>query len=493
MVKAILPQYDDPFKEEGVTLDEVGGINDEYQKKLDEIRKKLHIAAMGNQADESQAQPGTSTSDYYTHDEMLQFKKPKKKKKLRKKDKLDVDALETEAIASGLGAEDLGSRAGSQRKILRVEAEKAEAQQRKDAYETALNKATEASRGLRDAKPSDEMEVDDDGDTVFGGEDEDLYKSLEKARQAALKKQDKGIGSGLQAVARIAVSANELRGDSQSLSSNEAADNKVVFTEMEEFVWGLQLDEESHKPAVEDVFNEEDDISEPKKEDSPHEEKGVWMPESMNKAESDHHKEDREEEVIRDDSIKEASVGKGLAGALQLLKERGAFSETVDWGGRNMDKKKSKLVGVRDNDGPKEILLDRLDEFGRVMTPKEAFRKLSHKFHGKGPGKMKQEKRMKQYQEELKLKKMNSGDTPLMSMEKMRDVQSKLRTPYVVLSGQIKPGQTSDPRSGFATVEKEHPGSLTPMLGDRKVEQFLGIKRKPEVGAKGPPKKPKTS
>ena len=32
--------------------------------------------------------------------------------------------------------------------------------------------------------------------------------------------------------------------------------------------------------------------------------------------------------------------------------------------------------------------------------------------------------------------------------------------------------KTSDPRSGFSTVEKEVPGSLTPMLGDRKVGSF---------------------
>lgn len=102
------------------------------------------------------------------------------------------------------------------------------------------------------------------------------------------------------------------------------------------------------------------------------------------------------------------------------------------------------------------------------MTPKEAFRKLSHKFHGKGPGKMKQEKRQKQFQEELKLKQMNAGDTPLMAMEKIREAQAKLHAPYLVISGHIKPGQTSDPRSGFATVEKEPVGSLTPMLGDNK-------------------------
>lgn len=74
------------------------------------------------------------------------------------------------------------------------------------------------------------------------------------------------------------------------------------------------------------------------------------------------------------------------------------------------------------------------------MTPKEAFRLISHKFHGKGPGKMKQEKRMKQYQEELKLKQMKNSDTPSLSVERMREAQMQLKTPYLVLSGHVKPG-----------------------------------------------------
>ena len=53
---------------------------------------------------------------------------------------------------------------------------------------------------------------------------------------------------------------------------------------------------------------------------------------------------------------------------------------------------------------------------------------------------MKQEKRIKHYQEELKLKKMNIGDHPLMSMENMRDIHAKLHTPYIILSGKIKLG-----------------------------------------------------
>jgi U4/U6.U5 tri-snRNP-associated protein 1 len=40
------------------------------------------------------------------------------------------------------------------------------------------------------------------------------------------------------------------------------------------------------------------------------------------------------------------------------------------------------------------------DASGRDMNAKEAFRDLSHKFHGKGPGKLKTERRAKKYLEE---------------------------------------------------------------------------------------------
>lgn len=53
---------------------------------------------------------------------------------------------------------------------------------------------------------------------------------------------------------------------------------------------------------------------------------------------------------------------------------------------------------------------------------------------------MKQEKRMKQYHEELKLKQMKNSDTPSQSVERMREAQARLKTPYLVLSGHVKPG-----------------------------------------------------
>ena len=38
------------------------------------------------------------------------------------------------------------------------------------------------------------------------------------------------------------------------------------------------------------------------------------------------------------------------------------------------------------------------------------------------------------------MKRMAAGDTPLQAMERMRETQEKMSAPYIVLSGQIKPG-----------------------------------------------------
>ena len=88
---------------------------------------------MTTQTEQLLAQPGSIIYDDYTQEEMLQFKKPKKKKKLRKKDKLDVDALKAEAILAGLGVGDLGSRDDTERKVSRENAENAKFELRKSA------------------------------------------------------------------------------------------------------------------------------------------------------------------------------------------------------------------------------------------------------------------------------------------------------------------------------------------------------------------------
>ncbi|KAG5228157.1 SART-1 family protein [Salix suchowensis] len=458
--KKMLPQYDDATADDGITLDERGRFTGEAEKKLEELRRRLQGTSTSARVEDLNSS-GKITSDYFTHEEMLKFKKPKKKKSLRKKDKLDIDALEAEAVSAGLGVGDLGSRKDGRRQAIKEQQERSEAEMRKNAYQSAYAKADEASKSLR-LEQTLQTKVEEEESLVFADDEEDLYKSLERARKLALKKQE-AVASGPLAIAHLAsTTLSSQIADDKNPETGESHENKLVFTEMEEFVSAIQLGEEVHKPDNEDVFMDEDEPPRASDEEQKDEASGWKEVEDNSK---DENPVNDDAEIVPDETIHEVAVGKGLSGALKLLKERGTLKESIDWGGRNMDKKKSKLVG--------------------------AFRMISHKFHGKGPGKMKQEKRMKQYQEELKLKQMKNSDTPSMSVERMRGAQAQLKTPYLVLSGHVKPGQTSDPRSGFATVEKDLPGSLTPMLGDKKVEHFLGIKRKPESGNYGAPKKPK--
>ncbi|GJJ08173.1 hypothetical protein Clacol_002381 [Clathrus columnatus] len=74
------------------------------------------------------------------------------------------------------------------------------------------------------------------------------------------------------------------------------------------------------------------------------------------------------------------------------------------------------------------------DEFGRQLTPKEAWKALSHKFHGKTSGKAKTEKRLKKIAEEKKKEAMASGDTPLSMNKAFQIRQEKAGQAHMVLS-----------------------------------------------------------
>ncbi|KAL0000085.1 hypothetical protein SO802_019687 [Lithocarpus litseifolius] len=143
---------------------------------------------------------------------------------------------------------------------------------------------------------------------------------------------------------------------------------------------------EARKPENEDVFMQEDE--DPRASDEEvKDEAGGWT--EVKDVSKDEHPadEDKEEpadedkeEIVPDEAIHEVAVGKGLSGVLKLLKDRGTLKESIEWGGRNMDKKKSKLVRIVDDDEPKEprssalvdfkkeIRIERTDEFGRIAT-----------------------------------------------------------------------------------------------------------------------------
>ncbi|GFY88925.1 hypothetical protein Acr_06g0008650 [Actinidia rufa] len=104
-----------------------------------------------------------------------------------------------------------------------------------------------------------------------------------------------------------------------------------------------------------------------------------------------------------------------------------------DYGGGKFTKKRKILVA--DDDAlKKEIRIERRDEYGRIMILKEAFRALSHKLHGKGPGKRAQEKRKKLHEEESRSKQSQfNTDKPSLFMGRMLELQAQSNKPYIIL------------------------------------------------------------
>ena len=135
---------------------------------------------------------------------------------------------------------------------------------------------------------------------------------------------------------------------------------------------------EARKPENEDVFMQEDE--EPKASDEEIKDKTGGWTEIKDVSKDEHPADEGKEEIVPDETIHEVAVGKGLTVALKLLKERGTHKESIEWGGRNMDKKKSKLVGIVGDDQSKEprssslidyrkeIRIEWTDEFGRIVS-----------------------------------------------------------------------------------------------------------------------------
>ncbi|MEN2496778.1 MAG: U4/U6.U5 tri-snRNP-associated protein 1 [Marteilia pararefringens] len=84
------------------------------------------------------------------------------------------------------------------------------------------------------------------------------------------------------------------------------------------------------------------------------------------------------------------------------------------------------------------ISLQYFDEGGREVNNKEAFKILSHKFHGKWPGKKKEEKRMRKLAGQHLTAFSSLTDTPLHTVDKMRKKLESTKEPCIFLSKRHK-------------------------------------------------------
>ena len=86
--------------------------------------------------------------------------------------------------------------------------------------------------------------------------------------------------------------------------------------------------------------------------------------------------------------------------------------EYARWENKQRDQAESRqMAEIFNREYKPNVQLKYVDEFGRSMNQKEAFKHLSHQFHGKGSGKQKTEKHLKKIEDEKKREAISSLDS----------------------------------------------------------------------------------
>ena len=125
--------------------------------------------------------------------------------------------------------------------------------------------------------------------------------------------------------------------------------------------------------------------------------------------------------------IAEPLVRNGVASTLALLNMRG-----IDLKPRS---NRSKTPQNQNNSPPSDIKLEYFDQFGNKLTSKEAYKELSRKFHGKGPGKGKLEKMKRRREDTLKMESVSaSAASQSAIVTNLRRQQEETGAPYMILS-----------------------------------------------------------
>lgn len=136
--KDILPQYNEPKQKETIIIGQNGIIDSQEQKRLDEINSKL---ANSGKILYSLETTKNKASEYYTEQEMIQFKKPKKKKK-KLREKLEIEPLDSDSKTDhGSRTQSAKIQADNEKEVLRQKTREAN-------YNKALEKAADESRAL---------------------------------------------------------------------------------------------------------------------------------------------------------------------------------------------------------------------------------------------------------------------------------------------------------------------------------------------------------
>ncbi|PVD26301.1 hypothetical protein C0Q70_13972 [Pomacea canaliculata] len=447
--KEVLDKYDEEIfgqKRESFVLGSGGKYDAEHERNMEKIRQQLR------QQGQTLDGPGlTIASEYLTPEEMnTKFKKVKKKvRKIRKKELLKADDL---VPLSDQTAEpsDYGSRVrGRGLAITKMEEEEEGGGGDKlppvdDAcFYTGITVKEEPQEPVPVKMPLKAAADDDD----LVGPDEDLSsvtveeEVVQQELQTMLHKTRRLMQRNEKKIEAQKVIENLIKKEDISLSdeislpapantSQAQGSNKIVLNSTSEFcrslgeipTYGLAGNREEEREEIMDL---ELELMEQRRQELEQEEQAS----GWNEVDIDTNPVNitgEEKSVLEEEPIVTESVG----AALKLAMKKGYLEnepvkkpssapkhsyiqaqnysiedkryDDLDEKYRKRDRYSGGMVtDFKDKDSYKpEIRLEYVDDSGRVLNPKEAFRQLSHRFHGKGSGKKKTEKRQKKVEEE---------------------------------------------------------------------------------------------
>lgn len=424
--KNMLDKYDEEIdgeKKQSFTIGDSGVFNQDQQREINRAKIRQKLANV-----ETLHTPQLKVaSDYYTEEEVVKFKKPKKKKKVKRK-MLKADDL--------LGLEN--------------DTEKSE-------NNGGSNKGSIPMDVDEDVKPF----IDDEELAKIKVDDEetdlDLQLALQKARKIKQRKRflDEDRTAKLMEENGLSMIKTEPENESTGAEFiNTFADDKntnfnvITMNETSEFCRNLGAIRSYEASGYTDKVPKEIRDFESELSSSKHRK-------YSSDSDSDVEVKKEPSAVILDE---EPDLKSGIAAALGLARSKGYLEggEKLVNSGKlkhlearnytiedkaNDDRHSRRNYGSSSQsfqekkDYVPNVKLEYVDDDGRKLNTKEAFRHLSHKFHGKGSGKLKSEKRQKKVQEESLMKNMSSTDTPLNTVEKLRQKQRQAATPYVILTG----------------------------------------------------------
>jgi U4/U6.U5 tri-snRNP-associated protein 1 len=423
--QGILSHYDEEIegkKRKRFTLDAKGSTEEEREAKRQEVSDRLKKGIIS-----LDFEPEVPTSDYMDISE-IKIKKPKKKKSKTTKQRTVMDDEDFTPTTDSNG--------------------------------TAMD--IDSTNGAAASVPKKPINQD-----VSFVDDDDLQASLALQRRAAFKKRKKMRPEDLARQLREEESQTPME-----VETEDGEEPGLVIDETSEFVSNLQKPTLPEREERRTTTPAEEAAAQP---EAKAETEDVDMERTYNDIEDGEDLEERirREESKQEQPAftgtgleEEATLDQGLGATLSMLKQRGIVKDSnstdhnalmrkrqqflqdklnreaeadrraraqrerdrasgkldrmsarereehARWENKQRDQQDARqMAEVFNKEYKPDVQLKYTDEYGRSMNQKEAFKHLSHQFHGKGSGKMKTEKRLKKIEEEKKRESMSALDS----------------------------------------------------------------------------------